>query len=195
MYYANRGLIFITITLLIVLFSTGAALIGYSQGKNTGYSQGSESIEQSSYTLGHDQGKSEGYEIGYEAGYESGVKETSSGYTSNDPSYAEMKEFLNGDTTNDRSYLTDEYICTDFSAEVNNNAEAAGIRCAVVYINYIDAGHAIVAFETTDRGLIFIEPQYDKEVQLIVGQSYSKLNGFVQQDIVDDTIQRYRVIW
>jgi len=195
MYYANRGLIFITITLLIALFSTGAALIGYAQGKNTGYNQGSGSIEQSSYNLGHDQGKSEGYKIGYEAGYESGVKEISSGYTSNNPSYAEMKEFLSGDTTNDRSYLTDEYICTDFSAEVNNNAEATGIRCAVVYINYIDAGHAIVAFETTDRGLIFIEPQYDKEVQLIVGQSYSKLNGFVQRDIVDDTIQRYRVIW
>jgi hypothetical protein len=145
--------------------------------------------------LGHDQGKSEGYKIGYEAGYNSGLKVTNDGYTSRNPSYAEMKEFLTRDTTNHKSYLSEEYICTDFAAEVNNNAEADGIRCATVYINYIGAGHAIVAFETTDRGLLFVEPQYDKEVQLTVGKSYSKLNGFIQRDIVDDTIQRYRVIW
>ena len=106
-----------------------------------------------------------------------------------------MKEFLAKDPTNYKSYLSTEYICTDFAAEVNNNAEIAGIRCATVYINYADAGHAIIAFDTTDNGLIFIEPQYDKEVQIIVGKSYSKLNGFVQRDITDDTIQRYRIIW
>lgn len=195
MYYANRGLIFLTITLLIILFSTGSALLGYTEGKNAVVQEGSMSIEQSSYILGHDQGKSEGYKIGYEAGYNSGLKETNSGYMLRNPTYAEMKEFLSNDITSHKSYISEEYICTDFAAEVNNNAEAAGIRCATVYINYIGAGHAIVGFETTDKGLIFIEPQYDKEVKLTIGKSYSKLNGFIQRDIVDDTIRRYRIIW
>jgi hypothetical protein len=78
---------------------------------------------------------------------------------------------------------------------VNNNAEAKGIRCAVVDIFYPDGyGHTIVAFDTTDRGLIYIEPQFDQEVKLEVGRSYSQLNNFTAAPR-DDTIKRYLVVW
>lgn len=60
-------------------------------------------------------------------------------------------------------------ICADFAEMLHNNAERAGFRCAYVSIklsgysdpyNYgisSDTGHALVAFDTTDRGLIYID--------------------------------------
>jgi len=53
---------------------------------------------------------------------------------------------------------------------VHNNAEAAGIRAALVNINFdeSDKGHALNAFDTIDMGLIYID---------CTGQSFSsKLN-------------------
>jgi hypothetical protein len=106
-----------------------------------------------------------------------------------------MKTFLAQDPTNNNTYEEDQYVCVDFAAAVNNNAEAKGIRCAVVDIFYPDGyGHTIVAFDTTDRGLIYIEPQFDQEVKLVVGRSYSQLNDFTSAPR-DDTIQRYLIVW
>ncbi len=117
------------------------------------------------------------------------------GYTLQNPTYQEMKTFLAQDPTNTNTYVEDKYVCVDFAAAVNNNAEAKGIRCAVVDIFYPDGyGHTIVAFDTTDRGLIYIEPQFDQEVKLVVGRSYSQLNNFTAAPR-DDTIKRYLVVW
>ena len=92
-------------------------------------------------------------------------------------------------------YIKDEYVCTDFSAEVNNNADALGIRCAIVDMFYPEGyGHTIVAFETLDRGLVFVEPQFDHEVSLIVGKSYSHINKYTPPP-EDDTIKRFLLIW
>lgn len=52
-------------------------------------------------------------------------------------------------------------------ATLNNNAEDEGFRAAYVYIEFPgDRAHSVAAFDTVDRGLIFIEPQYDDEVEL-----------------------------
>jgi len=60
-------------------------------------------------------------------------------------------------------------ICADFAERLHNEAEMAGIRCAYVSLDMIgytdpynlgiesDAGHACNAFETTDRGLVYID--------------------------------------
>lgn len=50
-------------------------------------------------------------------------------------------------------------ICADFAERLHNEAEMAGIRCAYVSIGLTDpgGGHALNAFETTDRGLIYID--------------------------------------
>ncbi|MBL7209856.1 MAG: hypothetical protein ISS52_07135 [Dehalococcoidia bacterium] len=136
-----------------------------------------------------------GHTDGYEAGYESGLREGVSGYNLHNPTYQEMNEFLAEDTTSLKAYVEDEYVCVDFSAEVNNNAEAQGIRCAIVDVFYPEGyGHTIVAFETADRGLKFVEPQFDEEVSLIVGKSYSETNDYTPPP-KDDTIKRFLVIW
>jgi len=53
-------------------------------------------------------------------------------------------------------------------------------------------GHSIVAFDTVDRGMIFIEPQHDQEVSLVKGSSYCELNDL--QGANDDVIIDYVLI-
>lgn len=176
------------IFLAIIMLCGGSGFLGYIHGYQTG--------NEASYS----RGKEEGYQAGYKAGYEAGYKpqleqKTEPGYTLKNPTYQEMKAFLAQDLTNTMRYIQDEYVCVDFAAAVNNNAEAMGIRCAIVDIFYPEGyGHTIVAFETTDRGLIFIEPQFDLEVKLITGRSYSQINNFTPPPR-DDTIRRFLIIW
>ena len=176
------------IFLAIVMLCGGSGFLGHMYGYQKGH--------QASYNEAYNQGKDEGYQAGYEAGYKpSPEQETSSEYALSNPTYQEMKTFLAQDTTDSKTYAEDEYVCVDFAAAVNNNAEAEGIRCAIVDIFHPEGyGHTIVAFETTDRGLIFIEPQFDREVKLVIGNSYSQANKFTPAPR-DDTINRFVVIW
>jgi hypothetical protein len=180
------------IFLAIIMLCGGSGFLGHMYG----YQQG----HQASYNEAYNQGKDEGYQAGYQSGYEAGYKpsqgqETSSGYVLHNPTYQEMKTFLAQDTTDANAYSEDEFVCVDFATAVNNNAEAEGIRCAIVDIFHPEGyGHTIVAFETTDRGLIFIEPQFDREVKLVIGDSYAKINNFTPAPR-DDTIERFVISW
>jgi hypothetical protein len=85
------------------------------------------------------------------------------------PTYAELLAFIKEDTTDKHHYADSvdvyigaaevPYVCSDFAEDVHNNAEAAGIRTAWVSIDFEgnDEGHALNAFETTDRGLVYID--------------------------------------
>lgn len=79
------------------------------------------------------------------------------------PTYAELLAFLERDETDKFPYIlgppTNAYVCADFARDVHNNAEAAGIRAAWVGIDIEGQteGHALNAFETTDRGLVYID--------------------------------------
>jgi hypothetical protein len=176
----------------IVILCGGALFLGYVRGYQNGH--------EGSYSEAYTQGKSEGYQTGYQSGLQAGYKpptepQQSSESTPQNPTYQEMKTFLVQDPTNQSHYEEDKYVCVDFAATVNNNAESKGIRCAVVDIFYPDGyGHTIVAFDTTDRGLIYVEPQFDEEVQLVVGRSYSQLNNFTSAPR-NDTIQRFLLAW
>jgi len=176
------------IFLAIIMLCGGSGFLGHMYG----YQKGHQAI----YNEAYNQGKDEGYQAGYEAGYKpSPGQETSSEYALSNPTYQEMKTFLAQDTTDSKTYREDEYVCVDYAAALNNNAEAKGIRCAVVDIFHPGGyGHTIVAFETTDKGLIFIEPQFDNEVKLAIGTSYSQANNFTPAPR-DDTINRFVVIW
>jgi hypothetical protein len=182
----------ISIFLAILILCGGSIFLGYVRG----YQKGNAG----SYTEAYSQGKDEGYQSGYQSGYQAGYKpsseqKTSDGYILHNPTYQEMKTFIAQDPANTNTYVEDKYVCVDFAAAVNNNAEAKGIRCAVVDIFYPDGyGHTIVAFDTTDRGLIYLEPQFDQEVKLVVGRSYSQLNNFTAAPR-DDTIERYLAVW
>lgn len=122
------------------------------------------------YNQGYYKGFDEGYQSGLEIGYKEGLP---TDVVRRNPTYKELMDFLARDKTDLKPSIPGEYVCVDFSAEVNNNAELEGIRAAYVGIDYPKGpGHAIVAFETVDRGLIFIEPQTDEVEKVAVGARY-----------------------
>jgi len=125
-----------------------------------------------SFNLGYAEGESEGYQLGYDEGYVQGVEDlTESCWYIRDPTYDEAIAFTNSDKTDENEY-TPNYVCYDFTADFNSNAFQMGYRCGFVYIEFFDSAHAIVYFNTTDGGLIYIEPQSDEIVTLAIGQPY-----------------------
>ena len=94
----------------------------------------------------------------------------------------------------DKNEYSENYTCWNFAADVKNNAFKAGYRCGLVYIEFPDGAHTIVCFNTTDRGIIFIEPQYDATVTVEIGIHYWADNGYGIPDY-DDTIIYYAIVW
>ena len=169
---------------------------GYRAGQQVGYTEGNQEGYTDGYGLGQDEGYNEGetagYAAGYDAGYNDGVEAgTGHGYCLANPTYAQAVDFLSRDHTDWNTYDEDSYVCSHYSRDVCNNAEAEGWRCAFVELRYEDSGHSIVAFETIDRGLVYFEPQFDDEVKVKVGRRYSQLNGYITpswSDVILDIV-------
>lgn len=162
-----------------------------------GYSEGYAQTYDVSYQEAHEKAYDKGYEKGYEIGLMSYSKEAvPTRVELHNPTYQELREFLALDKTDSKQFIKGEYVCFDFAAELNNNAEASGIRAAYVRIRAKEWGHAIVAFETTDRGLIFIDPQSDRSVDLVIGKPYQwDWIGAVRPEHYDDPIVEIQIIW
>jgi hypothetical protein len=75
------------------------------------------------------------------------------------PSYGQLIDFLKYDKTDKLEFIPNKFVCSEFSETLHNNAEKYGYRCAWVYIEFEDGSvaHACNAFETTDRGIIYID--------------------------------------
>lgn len=103
--------------------------------------------------------------------------------TASNPTWAKLLDFLLKDETDEKDYVTGFYMCGDYARDVHNNAERAGIRAAYVAIEFSNSYHALNAFKTTDRGLVFIDctgletwqpgpSNRDKIVNVRLGRSY-----------------------
>lgn len=110
------------------------------------------------------------------------------------PSWEELKAFLYKDDTDKMKYVFPTTVCQDFAEKLQENAKEAGWRCALVvvrlegYPDWYDYGipsnteHALNAFETTDRGLVYIDctrpaggfqpPHMDTIVDVSIGKLY-----------------------
>lgn len=104
------------------------------------------------------------------------------------PTWGGLKSFLASDDTDRQTYSYTSFVCADFAEMLHNNAEATGIRSAYVTIRLgpisyytISGGHALNAFQTTDRGLVYIDctapivnysGSADKIVNVEVGKPY-----------------------
>jgi len=100
-----------------------------------------------------------------------------------DPTWQQLVDFLKTDLTDGRKYVLEEYVCTGFTEDLHNNAEALGIRSAVVFVHFEDSeiGHSLNAFNTVDRGLVFIDNTgvsgftnraWDRVAYLRIGEQY-----------------------
>jgi hypothetical protein len=83
-----------------------------------------------------------------------------------------------------------KFVCADYAERLHNNAEKAGIRAAYVIVEFstnqtfaspFGSSHALNAFRTTDRGLVFVDVtrplgvvggSFDCIVDIKVGQPY-----------------------
>jgi len=101
-----------------------------------------------------------------------------------DPTYQEALQFIRSDQT-DKNQYNQSYTCINFANDFINNALNEGYRCGYVKIEFQGAQqHAIVCFNTSDNGLIFIEPQNDELVTLTTEQPY-----------FGKKILRFSIIW
>ena len=98
------------------------------------------------------------------------------------PTYIQLIAFIASDATNRLPYIDggpDAFVCSDFAEVLHNNAEAAGIKAAWVGIDLYqeEIGHAINAFQTTDRGLVYIDCTGEME-KIWTGSSYTSAEDY-----------------
>jgi hypothetical protein len=116
------------------------------------------------------------------------------------PTMAELKAFLKEDQTENYVYSDTSFVCTNYAVMLHDNAEAHGIRCAVVGVEYAtpDGGHALNAFQTTDEGLVFVDDTgasnttgFDRFAKVTMGQPVSEVPVFMSdyQVSVDSTLE------
>ena len=115
-----------------------------------------------------------------------------------DPSWGQLTRFIVDDDTDEQPYVAESFVCADFAATLHDRAETAGIKAAYVSVDFTDGpGHALNAFNTTDRGLVFIDctgqglnvatssgitnsqgapATYDKVAYISTGNTYGLIN-------------------
>lgn len=93
-------------------------------------------------------------------------------------SWKQLTQFLADDHTNWREYDLEDYNCMDYAIDLVANARFSSIDAKIVTVQFVnqETGHAFVAFETSDRGTIFVEPQGDN--------TYSNVD--IGNDLCDD---------
>jgi len=177
-------------------------VIGHEDGFNFGFLGGMEQGEIIGYGSGYIDGTELGYQLGEIDGYELGLVEGALNYAVGDykgkywflrnPTEQEMWSFIGSDRTDEIRYSTRFFTCHHFTATVKMNSFEAGYLCYYVYVEFKNLAHACIAFNTTDSGIIFIEPQTDRIVNVEEGKVY--LDRAYYAPTYDDTIVSYVLI-
>jgi hypothetical protein len=161
----------------------GEVAAAREEGFEEGYARG--------YASGCQEGSRAGYQDGSKVGYGDATGEDYSGEHEEgfhflyNPTYDEVWEILSR--------------CeVDSAWGINNAAEDEGVRAIYVRCELDDDGRTrvaeMVAFETVDKGLIFIEPSSGQEVRLEVGRAYSEINGLSDPGY-DGVITEVQIVW
>jgi hypothetical protein len=104
------------------------------------------------------------------------------GQSAANPTYASLMAFLASDYTEQHTYILGQYDCSEFSRDIHNGAEAAGIRSAVVHVLFEKetVGHAFNAFLTSDYGMVYVDCTSipDKIVRCRKGKEYRGASAY-----------------
>jgi hypothetical protein len=160
-----------------------AAIIGsvgyasYSFGHVSGYEAGYSPYNQDydrDYTSGDEVRLSEGLAISQYIGLSSEDTELNPSHsiTLNTPTFNEIRSFVIADQTSRNEWQENVYECRHFAADLCHNAREAGWDCALVLLCFDKEQHAVVAFNTSDRGLIYLEPGNDAIIYPQVSGTY-----------------------
>jgi len=181
----------IIIGIALIIFGGAGYCVGYSLGNSAGNSTGWEK----GTTYGNNIGYERGYSLGYDNGKEYVVTHIDEYAAIPKPvKYDEVVKFLEEDRTSDIQY-SEDFDCVSFTKAVKEQANIKGIKCAVVSMRLYDYelrekwGHAVNCFETTDRGIVYFDPQTDgQRYGIEVGGTYI-LSGITYK------IAKVDVIW
>lgn len=109
-----------------------------------------------------------------------------------DPTYKQALQFIESDKTDRNVYVYGKYVCADFATDFRSNALKVGYKCGYVLVFLADCTHALNCFNTTDCGLIFVEPQEDEIVTLTIGRAYwsgTRIGSY------NDTVLSFLITW
>ena len=101
-----------------------------------------------------------------------------------DPTWQDLVEFLKEDETDTYIYRAGEFDCSGFAITLRDHAIARGFRCAYVEIEFNSSvGHALNAFRTSDKGLVFVDVTgsenrtgYDRIAYVKIGEQYGVIS-------------------
>ncbi|MBM3883489.1 MAG: hypothetical protein FJ387_27925 [Verrucomicrobia bacterium] len=105
-----------------------------------------------------------------------------------DVPFQRMLAFVRSNRVNMLKYTPGKFVCTEFAVALHDAAEGAGIRCALVTVKFTRGiGHALNAFQTTDKGLVYVDctgsphpankpDHFDTIAYLEVGKVYGRLH-------------------
>ena len=80
-----------------------------------------------------------------------------------DPTWDKLISFLRSDPTDEFLYNS-SFVCADFAEMLHNNAENEGIKAGYVGVDFLDMeSHALNVFNTTDKGIVFVDCTGDTE--------------------------------
>ena len=157
-------------------------LLGLTVGEEIGYGVGNQDGYLDGYSKGYSQGNIIGIENGYQTGFKEGLEKGALGDYEGwgtfirNPTHDEVLEFIVEDETDEMEYVEGEFECLDFCMMFRNNAFKKGYISYTVWIDFVGQsfGHSIIGFNTTDRGMVYLDPQLDYFVDLGVGVDYWK---------------------
>lgn len=131
-----------------------------------------------------------------------------------DVTWSELVDFLIEDPTDESPYIKDLHMCGAFAEQLHNSAEEVGIRAAWVSIDLRgrEIGHALNAFQTLDRGLVFVdctgadagvlEPgvdsglcDHDKVAYVKIGKEYGLISLDRAESPVYEFYEDYSRLW
>lgn len=98
-----------------------------------------------------------------------------------------LAAFIRTNPVNLAAFEPGKFVCTEFGLALHNAAEAAGLRCGLVTVAFEQGeGHVLNAFETTDKGLVYVDctgmmggtlprSEFDTFGYLQAGKKYGRL--------------------
>ena len=179
--------------------------IGYKEGNDKGYIEGDTEGYETGLTTGYDEGETTGFVIGEKDGYREGwmsayqpgkTQGYDSGYSTG---YTEVidSDFPVYDVTYARVMKMLDNSNVKTAGQLNNEFEDAGIRSGYVWVKYARGGGygiALVAFDTIDKGIIFVKPWSYQIVYPEIGEDIFELFDIPPEDF-DGTITNITISW
>jgi hypothetical protein len=114
-------------------------------------------------------------------------------------SLSQLMDFIEEDITDQYLYDSETFVCADYAENLHNNAEKSGIKSAWVGITFLNddsPGHALNAFETIDKGMVFVDcTSEDSIAYCVINEEYLRFTIDGEYFSVFDVVKSIQIFW